>query len=294
MTTKKREGPTEPFKRAVAACVRAVAGQRDLEVAYAADRPLLAANKVRLPEPPRRLTLQEAAITRGLGDAMALRLACHDGKVHSRFSPEGRQARAIFDAVEQARCEAIGARRMEGVRANIAAMLQDKYHRANFDEISEQSEAPMEDAVALMVRERLTGVAPPKSARKVVELWRDTVETKAGNDLDRLVAMLEDQNSFAEVVRDLLTSLDMGEDLGPESDSDEDEGGENAEGGAEQNEATRGEAERDLQDSAEEEAEAAAEEEAREAEAADTTSEDFPDDEGAADEDPSGEARRPD
>jgi cobaltochelatase CobT len=255
---------------------------------------LLSGDKIRLPEPPRRLTLQDAAVTRGLGDAMALRLACHDGKVHSRFSPEGRQARAIFDAVEQARCEAIGARRMEGVRANIAAMLQDKYHRANFDEISEQSEAPMEDAVALMVRERLTGVAPPKSARKVVELWRDTVETKAGNDLDRLVAMLEDQNSFAEVVRDLLTSLDMGEDLGPESDSDEDEGGENAEGGAEQNEATRGEAERDLQDSAEEEAEAAAEEEAGEAEAADTTSEDFPDDEGAADEDPSGEARRPD
>src|SRR5688500_10998379 len=200
MTTKKREGPTEPFKRAVAACVRAVAGQRDLEVAYAADRPLLAANKVRLPEPPRRLTVQEAAITRGLGDAMALRLACHDGKVHRRFSPEGRQARAIFDAVEQARCEAIGSKRMEGVRANLAAMLQDKYHRGNFSEISEQAEAPMEDAVSLMVRERLTGASPPKAARKIVELWRDTIEMKAGNELDRLGVLEEDQNSFAEEI----------------------------------------------------------------------------------------------
>ena len=52
--TKKREAPTEPFKRAVAACVRAVAGKRDVEVAFAADRPLLMGQKVRLPEPPRR------------------------------------------------------------------------------------------------------------------------------------------------------------------------------------------------------------------------------------------------
>ena len=89
MSTKKREAPTEPFKRAVAGCVRAVAGKRDIEVAFAADRPLLLATKVRLPEPPRRLTMQEAAITRGLGDAMALRLACHDGKVHRRYLPGG-------------------------------------------------------------------------------------------------------------------------------------------------------------------------------------------------------------
>jgi cobaltochelatase CobT len=255
MSTKKREAPTEPFKRAVAGCVRAVAGKRDVEVAFAADRPLLLATKVRLPEPPRRLTMQEAAITRGLGDAMALRLACHDGKVHRRYSPEGRQARAIFDAVEQARCEALGSRRMDGVRSNLTAMLQDRYHRANLDDITEQSEAPMEDALALMVRERLTGAAPPKAARKVVELWREAIETKAGGELDRLGTMAEDQHAFAEAVRDLLTSLDMGEELGPHSDDDEDEQNDDAEASPEQSDAARGEAEEDQQESAEQETE---------------------------------------
>ncbi len=292
---KKREGPTEPFKRAVAGCVRAVAGNRDLEVSFAADRPLLSGQKIRLPEPPRRLSAQDAAITRGLGDAMALRLACHDGKVHRRFAPEGQQARAIFDAVEQARCEALGSRRMDGVRSNLTAMLQDKYHRANFDGISEQSEAPMEDAVALMVRERLTGAAPPKSARKVVELWRDTIETKAGGELDRLGTTAEDQNAFAEIVRDLLVSLDMGDELGPKSDSDEDSG-DDAEGAPEQNEAARGEAEQDMEDSAQDqETEISGEEqEAGEAEEADSTAEDFSEDDSAADKEPSGESRRPD
>ncbi len=296
MTTRKREAPTEPFKRAVAGCVRAVAGKRDLDVTFAADRPLLSGDKVRLPEPPRRLTLQEAAVTRGIGDSMALRLACHDGKVHRRFSPTGRQARAIFDAVEQARCDALGSRRMEGVRANLEAMLQDRYHRSNLQDVTEQSEAPMEDAVALMVRERLTGALPPKSAKKVVELWRETVETKAGRDLDRLELMAEDQRVFAETVRDLLVSLDMGDQLGPDLDNDEDDEGEDAEGAPEHSEAARGEAEQELQESAEQqETEITGEEDdSSEANDSDVTAEDFAEEDSAADREPSGEARRPD
>ncbi len=295
MTTKKREAPTEPFKRAVAACVRAVAGKRDLDVTFAADRPLLLAQKVRLPEPPRRLTPHDAAITRGIGDAMALRLACHDSKVHRRFSPEGRQARAIFDAVEQARCEALGSRRMDGVRANLGAMLQDRYHRANFEDISEQAEAPMEDAIALMVRQRLTGVAPPKSARKVVELWRDAIESKAGREIDRLGTMAEDQHAFAEAVRDLLVSLDMGEELGPESDEDENEN-DDSERAPEHDEAARGELDQDQQESSDEQqAEASSDqEETGETEESDASSEDFTEEDSAADREPSGEARRPD
>ena len=279
----------------MAACVRAIAGERDLEVAYAADRPLLAGHKVRLPEPPRRLTVHEAAITRGIGDAMALRLACHDGKVHRRLSPEGRQAKAIFDAVEQARCEALGSRRMDGVRGNLAAMLQDRYHRGNFEDITEQSEAPMEDALALMVRERLTGTSVPKAARKIVDLWRDAIESKAGRELDRLGTMAEDQFAFAEAVRDLLVSLDMGEELGPDSESDDEESGDDAEGAPEHSEQSRGEAEQDMQESSEEDTEASGEEEETgETDDADVTSEDFSEDDSAADKEPSGEARRPD
>ena len=293
--TKRREGPTEPFKRAVAACVRAVSGQRDLDISYAADRPLLAGHKVRLPEPARRLSPQEAAITRGLGDAMALRLACHDGKVHRRFAPEGPQARAIFDAVEQARCEAIGSRRMDGVKSNLAAMLQDKYHRGNFQDIRDRAEAPMEDAIALIVRERLTGATPPKAARKIVELWRDKIETKAGNELDRLGSLLGEQDSFAEAVRDLLVSLDMGDELGPDSESEQDENDE-GEGKPEQNEAARGESDDANQDAAQDqETEVSGEEEeAGDAEESDGASDDLTEQDNTADTEPSGEARRPD
>src|SRR5205823_13352572 len=134
-----KESPTEPFKRAVTGCLRAIARKRDLDVAFAAERPGISSGKVRLPEPPRKLTGRDAAIVRGHADSIALKLACHDPIVHRKLVPGGQQARAVFDAVEQARVEAIGARRMSGVAKNLTAMLDDRFHRGKFDEVTDRA-----------------------------------------------------------------------------------------------------------------------------------------------------------
>jgi cobaltochelatase CobT len=225
-----KEAPTEPFKQSVAGCLRALARKAELEVAYAAERPALAGAKVRLPEPPRKLTLAEAAIIRGHADSFALKLACHDPAVHRRRMPGGQQARAVFEAVEQARVESIGARRMLGVASNLNAMLDDRFHRGKFDEITDRADAPIEEAVALMVRERLTGRAPPEAARKLVDLWRPFIEDHAGADLDRLAHMIDNQRGFADVVHDLLNSLEMGDERSRDSSDDDADTERNREG----------------------------------------------------------------
>src|SRR5450631_2033320 len=163
-----KDSPTEPFKRAVSGCLRAIARKPDLEVGFAAERPGLTGGKARLPEPPRKLTRQEAAIVRGHADSIALKLACHDPAVHRRLVPGGQQARAVFEAVEQARVEAIGSRRMMGVKGNLAAMIDDRFHRGKFDEVTDRADAPIEEAVAMIVRERLTGMSPPAAAARLV------------------------------------------------------------------------------------------------------------------------------
>jgi cobaltochelatase CobT len=254
-----KEAPTEPFKRAVGVCLRAISGKNDLEVSFAAERPGLVGGKARLPEPPRRLNEREAAIVRGHADSIALRLACHDPAVHRKLVPGGQQARAVFEAVEQARVEAIGARRMGGVAKNLAAMLDDRFHRGKFDEITDRADAPIEDALSMLVRERLTGEPPPPTARKLVELWRPLIEERAGKNLDRLERVLDNQRRFGDVVHDLLDCLDMGEERS--SESDEEEGDE----GDKENQAEEQGQEGDASDSADSErmsseAEASAEE----------------------------------
>jgi len=294
MSPPRDQSPTEPLKRAITATMRAIARSDTLEVSFAADRPSLNGDKARLPEPPRRPSARDVAVVRGLGDSMALKLACHDTKVHRQLSPEGRTARAVFDAVEQARCEAIGARRMVGVAGNLTAMLEDRYHRGSFADATDRADAPLEDAVALMVRERLTGAAPPPAAGKIVEIWRDWIEEKAGDNLDRLGRSVENQRSFANAVRDLLVSLDMGDELGGETEESEDssETSDRSDTNADESDAETGESEASDAAAAEEAEAGALDEESGETEAGETVERDMADDDGADAEEP-GETARP-
>ncbi|TNE36605.1 MAG: cobaltochelatase subunit CobT, partial [Alphaproteobacteria bacterium] len=205
--SEKPKPTNEPLKRAIGETMRAIAADPELEVLFTSDRPSLSGHTARLPEPARRMSGAEIAITRGIADSMALKLACHDPALHRKLVPQGDMGRAIFDAVEQARCEAVGANRMPGMADNLDAMLEDRCRKASFSEVASREDAPLEEAVAYMVRERLTGRAAPKSAQPMIEQWRSWIEDKAGDALDTLAERLENQQDFARQVRSVLSSL---------------------------------------------------------------------------------------
>lgn len=283
---------TDGFKRAMTVCMRAISNDREMEISFAKDKPAMAGNRARLPELPKKPTLADIAVTRGIGDSMALRRACHDQRIHTRLAPEGKQARAIYDAVEQARVEAIGARAMAGVAGNLDAMLEDKYAKANLAEVRDREEAPLEEAVALLVRERLTGQKVPPSAERLVDLWRGWIEEKAGAEIDGLDGKLEDQQAFGRIVRDMLASMNMAEEFEEEEETEDSEddqeeepqGGDDSEDGGEEDSGS--------EDAQAEEAAASEDDDSQaEAEADDAMSEDLSDD-ADADADNPGEARR--
>ena len=289
-----KEAPNEPFKRALSGCMRAIARHPELEVSFAAERPGLAGGKARLPEPPRKLNREDAAIVRGHADSIALRMACHDAAIHRKLVPGSQQGRAVFEAVEQARVEAIGARRMQGVAQNLSAMLDDHFHRGKFDQVTDRADAPIEDALAMLVRERLTGLPPPPAAKKLVDLWRNFIEEKAGGELDRLENFVEDQRRFGDVVHDLLDQLEMGDERSrdEEDDSEEDEGqdGQNDEKG-EDGEAQESE---DSERSSTDDAQASADEMPDDAEdETDAPASDMPEDSEMGESDTSAEPWRP-
>ncbi|MER8806332.1 cobaltochelatase subunit CobT [Mesorhizobium australicum] len=284
----------DSFKRAVTVCMRAIAGDKEMEVGFAKDRPALAGSRARLPELPKKASKSDIAITRGLGDSMALKRACHDVRIHSKLAPEGKAARAIYDAVEQARVEAIGSRAMQGVADNIGSMLEDKYTKANLVDIKDKADAPIEEALALMVREKLTGRPVPKSGERLVELWRPWVEEKAKADLDGLSEKLEDQQAFARVVREMLASMEMAEELGDDQDSEDSEDNDDNQPQGEEQSEEGGEDDSGSEQSQSEDAEASADDEqSAETEASDATADDLSDDDDADAETP-GEARRND
>src|SRR5215469_11959021 len=223
--------PTEIFKRATAATLRAIAERDDVTVGFGPEPASASGARVRLPNPPRDLPAEDVAQLRGAADSVALRLRYHDNGVHSRRLPSAPLARAVFDAVEQARVEALGVRRMAGVACNLEAMLDEQYRRQGFERITERTESTMAEAVRLLTREALTRERPPPSARRVVDLWRPWLEARIGKDFGELDRTILDQDAYARATRRLLQDLDI--DLGEldeSEDSEEQQGSEESEG----------------------------------------------------------------
>lgn len=200
---------TQAFKSAMGATVRAIGAKAELEVTFTADRPLLTSDKARLANLPRLPTKRDIAIARGQGDAMAMRLASHDPDAHRKRAPMDPQARAAFDALEQARVESLGVIRMPGMSGNIHEMLEDRLFRANFAEVDDKNEAPLAEALGLMLREKLAGVPVPPSGHALVDLWRSEIESKASTSIDKLLSTYENQEEFSRAVKAVLRDLNL-------------------------------------------------------------------------------------
>jgi cobaltochelatase CobT len=220
-----KESPTEVFKRALANAARSLAEQPDLEVVFSGDGPALAGHRAVLPHPPRELSGPEASRIRGLADQIALRVAHHDGGVHAKSKPRSIEGAQIYDALEQARIEAIGANALAGVRDNLSAVLEHTALRKGWNHLGDRAAAPMADVIALLARERMTGCPPPPAAKALVDSFREQIEAQAGADLDKLTGAVDDQQAFARIARAVIRDLQLPDDLSdaPEQDTQEDE-----------------------------------------------------------------------
>ncbi|MFZ2980328.1 MAG: cobaltochelatase subunit CobT, partial [Sphingobium sp.] len=201
---------------------RAMARDPELEVSFTADAPHVVGKQIKVPSPARALPADQVALARGFADANALRLRHHNPKLHAASAPGDAVARAVYDAVEQARIEAIGSRQMAGVRANLNEALTMRLKSDPIVRAKGRDEVPLSTAVALMVRERLTGQAAPRSTEAGLDFVRNWIEDKAGPDLDALGLALDDQQSFQKLTTALLEHLELIESDAPPDSSDDD------------------------------------------------------------------------
>ena len=269
----------ERFKEVLSTAMKSMALDPELIVSFGNEQPQITGHKVKLPQISGAANDKDIAITRGLADSFTLKLSHHSESVHGKYRPEGKNARAVFEAVEQARTEAIGARAMPGVANNLSAMMDDRYSKMVVNRSSNRKDTPLEEAVGLIVREKLTGLKPPPSVSAYVDLWRGWVDEKAGTKIGTLEIALHDQQAFARLSRDLIAALDMADELGEDPDqSDENEEQEAEEDQGERSETPQGEEQESEQSAAEEVDSAEGESDTAEMEAQQLDTEESPDD----------------
>ena len=218
------------FRTVLAGATRAIAEDPDAEVVFASDAGGQSPGKVaRVVSPGPSLEPRLVAEARGAADALALRLKHHDPKLHHARAPVGdSDARAVFDALEQARVEALGAKAMDGVRANLNDLAESRVRLDAITRARTSEEVPLATAVGLLARQRLTGEEPPKPAEPGLKLVSDWIEEKAGAELDALALTIDDQAAFATLSRRLLEDLELAAD--EPADQEPDEGGDEDQG----------------------------------------------------------------
>ncbi|MEH6402210.1 MAG: cobaltochelatase subunit CobT [Sneathiella sp.] len=232
--SKDKEAPAEKFKRAVTATMRAMSKDKELEVIYSNDQPGLTAHRARLANPARELPIEDIHKIRGQSDSLALRKRYHDIDLHSRLVPMGGDARDVFDNIEQARIESLGANRMKGVADNLYRQLDTHCKESGFNRVYDRADAPLAEVLGLLVREKLTGTPVPSSAAHMVDLWRSEIEQKGQEDFQALIETAGDQAKFAKATKQLLKDLDLYDDAeGSQSQDDESSEGDEGEPEAE-------------------------------------------------------------
>ncbi|MCW6531666.1 cobaltochelatase subunit CobT [Sphingomonas sp. MMSM20] len=237
--------PLDLFKDVLGGAARALSDEPEIELAFTADAPSQSGKHLKVPMPARALPAEQVAEARGFADGFALRLKHHDAALHLRAAPHEAVARAVFDAVETARVEALGSRGYAGIADNLATALDVRLRADPITRARTREEVPLSTALALMVRERLTGRESPALAAPGLALVREWIDDKAGADLDSLALALDDQRAFQSLARKLLEDLELvqgdelpedtddgeSEEQGADDEQNSDEGQEEGEGG---------------------------------------------------------------
>ncbi|PJF10465.1 cobaltochelatase subunit CobT [Pseudorhodobacter sp. MZDSW-24AT] len=221
--SKPSDNPADPFKKALAEATKVMADDPEMTVTYSVDPPGMNRDGVRLPQVSRRMTRDEVLLARGTADAFALRRKFHNEATASRYAPTGQLARDIFDAMETARCEAMGARAMPGTAGNIDAKIGHEADRKGYGQITSTQDAPLSVAAGYLVRHLATGRDLPNGAANVMNLWRGFIEEQAGGTLDNIDHVLADQAAFARLARKVISDLGYGDQLGDDPDAPEDD-----------------------------------------------------------------------
>ena len=228
------DNPADAFKKALSEATKVLANDPELNVSFTVDPAGMSGDAMRLPQVSRRMTRDEVMLARGTADALALNRRYHNGQTHARYTPQGEMARELYEAMETARCEAMGARDMPGTAGNIDAKIAHEAMRKGYDQVTKPADVPLATAAGYLIRHLATGRDLPSGAANVMELWRPFIEQQAGGTLEDLNEILADQADFAKFARKIIKDLGYGDQLGDDPDRVDDDQEDSAEDGGEE------------------------------------------------------------
>ena len=224
MNSRKQDiSPTVPFKNALEKTTRALADDSELKLSVSGSSTELDGHTAKIPQIARKMTKDEVMLARGNADALALKKRFHNRLLHDHYLPTGKLAKQLYQNLETARCEIIGAQVLPGTATNLDAKItQDIKQRSQVADI-DSKDLTIAEAAGNMLRQIATGRPLPKPAEILTEKWREFIQTEAGDTLFEATLSLQDQKGFAKFSRQIIQDLGYAHELGKDPDSIDEE-----------------------------------------------------------------------
>jgi len=211
----------DAFKKALTEATRTIADDPEIAIRFSVDPPGITEDAIRLPHVGTRLSANDLTAVRGYADGFALRKRHHDPATHAKYLPVGQAAKDIYEAMETARCETIGAKEMPGLAANLDAKLEQIAAASGHARLNEPTAGSLPEAAGYLIRCAGTGRILPPTAARIMALWQSTIESKAGESLNSLTEALNDQSEFARFARQMIGDLGYADQLGDDPDRED-------------------------------------------------------------------------
>ena len=217
MSTTHNHDLNDDIKKAHAITWRALAGT-DATIAFGTETVADDGPWLRLPEPPDSTTQHPA--WRGGGDAEALKLRHHNTVLHAQLAPVAGLSRAVFDVLEQARVQALGAKNYIGVAHNLRDHLSARCVTQGLSDPVLNFIPPLPEALRILAPSLLAGFDFPQGSQALQQHWLNWIAEKSPTCWQKLQHALHSQTLFAKVVIDVLHEWHL-EHQAPDKKADE-------------------------------------------------------------------------
>lgn len=212
----KEEENRRSFERATRSTMRALSGNRKLQVSHFGTQGRLSGDSSAvLPETPKELSNEARDVARGISDSLALKARHHNAAMFRAREPMNTAAREAFNALEQLRSDALGAREYAGVSKNLEAAIAARGEQFRKSYVSTTQKKAL--AIQMLAWDALTGQNTAGKWKADIAELREWFDHPKGlkSYLDRMNQVLHDQDEFAKLMRQMLSDLEL-EDYVPD------------------------------------------------------------------------------
>ena len=215
---KNKKEKLEDFKTAISSTVRSLSNSEKIEVSFGNQTSKSEKNSIKLPELGQINNKLNFNQIRAIADSKSLNFRFSDDRTFKQYEPEGNISKRLYKISEKIRCEKIGTSYFKGVKNNIEKFYQERVSGLDL----KSSEDKIVESFENYLRTKFLEFKNDAQIDKKLKSYKKDLNEKFKDKIAQLNEVTLDQKKFNFLISELISNMNLDEDLDEEGKKDED------------------------------------------------------------------------